>query len=346
MYFYKKYYPINLNNDKICCGIPSTANYCEIDFSEDNLNLLNFLIDNGISLEDIKSNELYSTLFQKNLIDEKKGDEIKEDNRNALFIQYLLGRDLTNSEETTKILIFGAGAGGSSVCYQLCQIGFVSIHIIDFDIVQASDVSKTLVYDQSDINEYKVVALKNKIKNNFNTEIAIYTDRLKEMEEMERFISKVNPDLIINAADPGGLFRFNLNTICYSRVVPFICMSYSFIQLNIGPFYIPGFTACDEHLNDLLMEIYGKHYNYKGNTKRLFSDKLIHPSTTILVNILSSLIAMEVLFFITKKFKLCKSLGKLVVLNPISFAHKSYQITDADNCSICSKLKQHNDEKY
>lgn len=344
MYSYKEFYPIVMADDKVCCGAPSTNSYCEFDATPANLNLIDSLMEKGVSMLDINNNEVYLELFNRNLLYDSRDYGKSGENRNSLFIEYMFDRKLTKQEENTKILIFGAGAGGSTLCYQLCQMGFKNICVIDFDEVNWSDLSKITIYDSSDINRFKVDALKDRINSNFDIEISTYTDNISTLNEMESFIENIKPEIIVKAADPQGLFRFNLNKICFKLKIPFLLMSYAFDRINVGPFYIPGFTPCDNHFNEFVKKIYGSHYDYRKQSKRLYTNKLFHPSNTMLVSILSSLTVMELLFFITRKFELCKSLGKIIVFKPIDFTFRLYPVTTDEECPICSPIKINNNE--
>lgn len=340
MYFFKKFVPINQIERFICIGIPSSKQYVEVDNNKENYTLLEELIANGV--EDILacSIPLYKLLLDNELLTQTKPLHSNEElNRNNLYMEYLIGRSLTKKEKLSKILILGAGAGGSSLCYQLCQLGFENITIVDIDNVEKSDISKSIVYDTSSIGKSKIDALKLKMYNQFNIKLKIFNVDISSYSKLKYILSKSSPDLVIKAADPSGDFRKNLNLLCYKNRIPYILMSYSFNQLNIGPFYIPGYTPCDIHFSELISSIYGKHYGYsRKESKRLFTRNLVHPSNTMNIGILSSLLAMEIIFFITKKFKLCKSIGRLVLFNPISLNFKSIPIKAESYCVVCSNI--------
>ena len=74
------------------------------------------------------------------------------------------------------ITIIGAGSVGSFTAFILAKAGFCDITVIDFDNVEAENVSSQL-YRPSDIDKPKVVALKELIKMFCDTDIEVSNRR-------------------------------------------------------------------------------------------------------------------------------------------------------------------------
>lgn len=69
-----------------------------------------------------------------------------------------------NPEELqNRVNIVGVGAIGSNICLQLTRLGIETIHIYDFDTVDAHNIANQM-YDEDDINELKVNAIARKMK--------------------------------------------------------------------------------------------------------------------------------------------------------------------------------------
>ena len=94
--------------------------------------------------------------------------------------------------------IAGAGGLGSNVALSLARIGVNNIKIVDFDIVEPSNLNRQQYYIK-DIGEYKVNAIKRNLRqvNPFINVTAII-DRLNKDNIKENF---ADVDIIIEAFD-------------------------------------------------------------------------------------------------------------------------------------------------
>lgn len=337
-FFFKKFVPIYKAQDRICIGIVDSNDYLEVDFNENNYKLLEELLKNGIEESDIKL-PFYYELKQNNFLEisSTKINDSKS-SRSELFLEYLLNKSVSNEIKIVKnkpILIFGAGAGGSTLIYLLAQFGFKNIFVIDFDNVSESDLGKILVFDKSNIGSKKISSLQEKIKINFSIDINITDANLMQESEIERVVNLIKPEIVVKACDPDGIFLMNLNKVCFKYKVPYISMAYSYDSLKMGPLLVPGITSCVEAISTDAMKYYGNHYkiNY---FKRLFNDYLVHPSISFNINTLSSLIFKEILFFLSEEYDYCQTIGRIVTFNPLSFSTQSYLVKCDESCQICS----------
>lgn len=336
-FYLKKYVPIYKAQQKICIGFVGKEDYIEFEYTEHNYNVIEKLLKDGIQ-ESCLKNELYKKLRENNFLENKhRFNKNDLDSRSTLYIDYLLKKDLSseiNEARQKSILVFGAGAGGSSLIYLLAQFGFNSLSVIDYDTVEESDIGRVTIFDNSDIGAKKVVSLKNKIKNNFDIEINIIDAKLTDEDELSKVISVINPEIIVKACDPDGVFLTNLNKICFNQNIPYISMAYAYELLKIGPLIVPHVTSCSEALSKDAEKHYGQHYKI-DQFKKLFSEYLFHPSISFNINILSSLVFKEILFFLLAEFDQCQTIGRIIMFNPLSFSTYSYLIECDDNCKIC-----------
>lgn len=329
-YFFKKYISIYRALDKICIGFVGNNNYLEIENNSINYKLLENMLKNGMSNKDLEKfpyNELSKRGFIENANTTSKV-------RSELYLNYLLGIDNCEVSKEREILIFGAGAGGSSLIYLLAQFGFKNISIVDFDDVEETDLFRVMTFDKPDIGMKKIDSLKRKIKQNFSINIKVHNANLLNKEELSNLITNVNPDFIVKACDPKGLFLTNLNEICFRDKIPYIMMAYSYEFIKIGPIYVPGITSCNEYLSTYAEDKYGEHYKIE-HFERMFGEYLFHPSISFNINILSSLIFKEILFFLLEQFQYCQTIGRLTVLNPLTLETKNIFIKCKDDCRVC-----------
>lgn len=143
--------------------------------------------------------------------------------------------------------------------------------------------------------------------------------------------------MVVQACDPNHGFRTNLNKICFKIEVPYFIIAYSFEYLKIGPLYIPGFTSCDNAMNAYIKKEHGEHYSFHEH-ERLFSKSLTHPSISFNINILSSLALKEIIFFLSKQYEYCFSIGRLMYFNPLSLYYTYLNLECDESCSVCKNF--------
>jgi len=280
---------------------------------------------------------VYKILGDKGMLFKMFSDSKNSLDRSKLFFDYLEINYPSELDFNSKILIFGSGAGGSTIAYLLAQFGFKNLCIIDKDVVNESDVKKTLIFRKDQIGKSKVLSLNETIRTNFDINIVSIEKCVVQKDEMDEIITREEPCLIIKACDPDLNFRVFLNEICFLKKIPFIHMSYSFEKLTVGPFFIPGKTSCDESINNLNKEELGEDFDF-SNTHKLFTDYITHPSISFNINILASLVLKDIVFFFSKNIDLVKSLNALVYFFPITMQSYKYTLECPDNCKTCGTV--------
>lgn len=328
------YTPIYNLGDILCIGFVHVKHrYCELDFSIEMYEELKTVLLEGVSIEN--QTPLIQSLVKANLLVSK----IQKDysNRGELFLEYLGNQYFDDEVKKSPILIFGVGAIGATLTYLLAQFGFSNIAIADFDIVEQSDILKTMVYDNDQKGMLKVDALKDKIWKNFGTEIRTYFFNNEDYDSIKSIVESEKPIIVVKACDPDLIFRLNLNKVCHEKAIPHLNIAYSFENLVIGPLYVPNLLGCDNCINLVTQETYGTHYAFE-NHNILFRDLIIHPSISFNINIISNLALKELLFFLTGNVENCFSIGRIVVFNPLSLSYTSMEIEKNKNCHICNPV--------
>lgn len=338
-YFLKKYTPVYKAGDRICIGFAQRkSSYFEIASSDENIRKINAAIEKGISDSDL-SLPLYSDLLLNDLLEEANYRAIETINRAELFLQYLGVPNLSEEVRQSKILIFGCGAGGATITYMLAQIGFTNLIVVDDDTVGKSDVDRLTVFDNNDIGCLKTDAIAGKIERNFGNKVKTVAKQFIHYADLEKIINLTDPDFIIKACDPDLIFRINLNKLCFQKHIPFYMMAYSFELLRLGPLLVPGFTGCDDRINQMQKKAYGEHYDFQTDEK-LFTQHLVHPAISYNINMLASFSFKEVLFFLSKKYEYCFTIGRLVEFNPLSLHFSHFEIVCDNSCKICGGFSE------
>lgn len=332
----KKYIPVYTFGPQLHIGFGGAKmGHLIVENSTENNTILGKFVTEGIPDDELGAG-LGEKLKSLHFLEPKK--EAGMINRNELFLSYFSDMELTREIRETKILVFGAGAGGGTLIYLLAQFGFCNITVVDFDEVSQSDLYRVMTYDTSDIGSLKVDALRKRIRDNFRVDL--HTDRTHsfEYEEIEQVIERHNPEFIVLACDPDLKFRANLNRYCFRNLLNYIVIAYSYEYVKIGPLYIPGFTACDADFSRMLQTETDEPMDFE-TYKRLFRGYLIHPSVTFNINILANFALKEIIFFLSGKYEYCFSIGRLVEFNPIVLTNRHWSITRYEDCKVCSHLK-------
>jgi molybdopterin/thiamine biosynthesis adenylyltransferase len=68
---------------------------------------------------------------------------------------------------TARVLVVGAGALGNEILKNLALLGFVSIVVVDLDSIEASNLSRSILYRSADIGRRKADAAADAVKNIF-----------------------------------------------------------------------------------------------------------------------------------------------------------------------------------
>jgi len=142
--------------------------------------------------------------------------------------------------QTKTVLIIGGGGLGSSSSEILTRMGIGKIIVVDYDCVHESNLHRTSLFSEKDIDAPKAATLKKKLQNiNSNTTIQAYNKRITK-ENIERYTANV--DLIIDATDNIDT-RFLINAISLMNNNDWVYAGvYSTVGMVMG--IIPKQTPC------------------------------------------------------------------------------------------------------
>ena len=118
-----------------------------------------------------------------------------------------------------KALIVGAGGLGSPSAIYLALAGVGTIGIVDFDVVEISNLQRQLLHHTSDIGRPKLESARDNINSyNPDTNVVLHEVRL-ESDNAREIISQY--DLVINGADNFAT-RYLVNDACYLEGKPLV----------------------------------------------------------------------------------------------------------------------------
>ena len=128
----------------------------------------------------------------------------------------LIGEEKLKEIERKKILLIGVGGVGSYALEALIRNGFYDITIVDFDIIDLSNLNRQLITDSTNIGKYKVdEAKKRALLINPNINIQAINEKLNK-ENLRNLLNQ-NFDYIIDACDTLDVkFALMENSLHYS----------------------------------------------------------------------------------------------------------------------------------
>lgn len=159
-------------------------------------------------------------------------------NRNILLDE--IGEKGQQKLKEARVLIVGAGGLGSSVAYYLAATGVGTLGIIDYDLIELSNLQRQILHSTTDIGQAKVDSAKETLKS-LNPEIDIVTyEQQLGKNNVKELIKKY--DLVINCVDNFST-RYLINDACVLTSTPLIEGGVLGLEGQIT-FVLPGEGPC------------------------------------------------------------------------------------------------------
>jgi adenylyltransferase/sulfurtransferase len=121
--------------------------------------------------------------------------------------------------KNAKVLAVGAGGLGSPALMYLAAAGIGTLGIIDFDVVEESNLQRQVIHGQSDIGRSKAESARDSVKEiNPLVEVVLHTERLDSSNATDIFAGY---DLIIDGTDNFAT-RYLVNDACVLLGKPYL----------------------------------------------------------------------------------------------------------------------------
>jgi len=118
-----------------------------------------------------------------------------------------------------KVLVVGAGGLGCPVLMYLCSAGVGNVGVIDFDVVDETNLQRQVLFDTTDIGKSKAITAQKKLSiQNPLIEITAYNEKLTNKNALDLF-SKY--DIIIDGSDNFST-RYMVNDACMLTNKPLV----------------------------------------------------------------------------------------------------------------------------
>jgi molybdopterin/thiamine biosynthesis adenylyltransferase len=162
---------------------------------------------------------------------------ITSDDRTAVEIQAEVGR--------AHVLVLGVGGIGTAVATSLAMAGVGKLTLVDFDVVELSNLNRQLLFTVDDLGKSKVEVAKAALQRvNPDVKISTISTRLESADKVHQLIKSVGADFVSNAVDrPTVSVDRWINQACFIERIPFSANS---VSGNTALFWtkIPGQTGC------------------------------------------------------------------------------------------------------
>lgn len=249
-------------------------------------------------------------------------DEVKElsDRELEFYSRQIVLKEIGYSGQlklkNSKVCIVGLGGLGSPAAFQLAALGVGHLRLVDYDIVELSNLHRQYIYDLNFLGYPKVEAAAKRLRElNPNIEIEPYPLSLNT-DTAEEIISGV--DVILDGLD-SMTPRYALNRACQKLRVPYV-FGAAIMTFGTVSTIIPGVTPCLEC--------------FQGNLEDDVLPKCavvgVHPS---ILSVIASIEVSEALrILLGKKPNLA---NKLLHCDIESMDFVEVEISKLDSCPIC-----------
>ncbi len=130
-----------------------------------------------------------------------------------------VGIDGQRRLKTSKVLVIGAGGLGSPALLYLAAAGVGTLGIVDFDVVDESNLQRQVIHGQADVGRLKAESAKEAIlRLNSYTQVQLHLTRLEAANALEILSGY---DLIVDGTDNFAT-RYLVNDACVLAKKPYI----------------------------------------------------------------------------------------------------------------------------
>lgn len=137
-------------------------------------------------------------------------------NRNILIEGF--GKEGQAKLKAAKVLVIGSGGLGSPVLFYLAAAGIGTLGIVDYDVVDESNLQRQILHSTGDVGTEKVVSAANKL-HELNPEVEVITYNAKFTPE--NAVSMITSyDFVVDCCDNFAT-KFLIDDVCVQQQKPY-----------------------------------------------------------------------------------------------------------------------------
>jgi molybdopterin/thiamine biosynthesis adenylyltransferase len=158
------------------------------------------------------------------------------------------------SVEQQHVFVLGVGGIGSSIAMALVRMGVDTIHLLDRDAVDASNLNRQILFSLLDVGKSKVEVAAQHLKHIHNLKTNIYHYHIDAVTNWSSIVEIAKKcTVIFNNIDYGAVFDYAVNSLCKSLNILYVAGSTyaNTIEINLfsGLINDPCW-ACNNNTND------------------------------------------------------------------------------------------------
>lgn len=148
--------------------------------------------------------------------------------------------ELIDRVSRSVVVVVGVGGLGSWLVSGLACLGVGTLRLVDFDVVEASNLNRTLLIGENDVGSSKVDAMAQRVAAvTSQTRVTTFPLNLATRGLSPEIVS--GADVVLSTADkPAWVVRGAVAETCLAAGVPFLCPS----GFRVGPFFTGSGDAC------------------------------------------------------------------------------------------------------
>jgi molybdopterin/thiamine biosynthesis adenylyltransferase len=195
----------------------------------------------------------------------------------------------------TKVLVVGAGAGGNELLKNLALMGFGNFTIVDFDTIEASNLSRTTLFSKEDINCSKAdtaAEVLRKVSLHESPVVDAYNAKIQDIGKQ----ILLDADIVVCCADTNNA-RAYLSDWCVRLKKPFFEMGFDGFIIQIT--FFPNEFSTDSCLREVIG--YGDFSGNRHSCSKLKMDdqKLVHiPTIQVAAAFAGVFVATEIVLYL------------------------------------------------
>ena len=189
-------------------------------------------------------------------------------------IEYLIGKDSLKILSKKSVLVCGVGGVGSFVAEALARSGVGVLTLVDYDVIDSSNLNRQLMSNKDNIGKSKVEELKKRIENVSDCKVTIHNCFIDSTFELKDY------DYVIDCIDT-LTSKFELVKMCHEKNIPVISSLGTARRLKPDNIKL---TTLDKTRNDPLAKAFRnivKKENYKHKIEVVYCDTPAIKSTVV-----------------------------------------------------------------
>ncbi|WP_432944907.1 HesA/MoeB/ThiF family protein [Kribbella sp. CA-253562] len=234
----------------------------------------------------------------------------------------------------SRVVVLGLGGTGSAVASSLVAAGVGSVHCVDFDVVEAGNLTRQLLYTEEDLGRPKVATAVTRLSAiNSHVDVTGEETRVASTDDVARLMR--DRDLLVLCADqPMDLIRTWTNEAALRTATPWMIAQYAGPMAVVGLF-VPGRTCCQACLPSVRDRLVDQH-GFEPEELFPFTGHAVIAPTANLTGHLAALDAIYHLGGIPPS-----TLGRMFHLSLTDLTyHYAVRPTPGEKCGTCGWVGQ------